>query len=355
MAAAGKPGRPPHRPGRQPGAAAAKNQPKNHLITDADAPFTFEFRRYGSVRSVTVVQTPAEETWPGGSLWDCGVLMARLVVAAASPSSSSSSSSSAEPPMPCLRRLVAPGIWDGTPWKERRVLELGCGVGLTGLVAAASGARAVLLTDLDVVVRGVTGPNVAAAAGSISRGGGGAVAAAPLRWGSAEDEEATARELDRLARPHLPGGKGGRRRKKKSRPRASGEMAPSPASPASNPAPPPPGTREGIPDLLLIGDVAYQHKPGAPSHFDALMSTVLRFTDAHTTLMFGTRMRMPASADLLDMFRSHFEELVDPPIEAHEVDPKAFGIEVLGRKHNISIHIMRRKASSLAAAMVPSP
>ena len=68
-----------------------------------------------------------------------------------------------------------------------------------------------------------------------------------------------------------------------------------------------------------------------------------------------TTMRMPASADLLDMFRSHFDELVDPPIEAHEVDPKAFGIEVLGRKHNISIHIMRRKASSLAAAMVPSP
>ena len=25
---------------------------------------------------------------------------------------------------------------------------------------------------------------------------------------------------------------------------------------------------DGIPGLLLIGDVAYQHKPGASSHFD---------------------------------------------------------------------------------------
>lgn len=100
-----------------------------------------------------------------------------------------------------------------------------------------------------------------------------------------------------------------------------------------------------MPDIVLIGDVAYQHKPGAPSHFDALISTVLRVTDGHTVVVFGTRMRMPASADLLSMFLAHFDEVVLPPIEAHEVD-ETFRPDVLGRKHNISIHVMKRKVAA---------
>ena len=39
------------------------NRPKNHLITDAASPFTFSFLRFGKVRSITVNQTPKEETW----------------------------------------------------------------------------------------------------------------------------------------------------------------------------------------------------------------------------------------------------------------------------------------------------
>ncbi|OEU15585.1 hypothetical protein FRACYDRAFT_269428 [Fragilariopsis cylindrus CCMP1102] len=45
------------------------------------------------------------------------------------------------------------------------------------------------------------------------------------------------------------------------------------------------------PDLIIIGDVAYQQKPGAPSHFDVLLSTVLKFLGPNTKIVFGTRMR----------------------------------------------------------------
>jgi hypothetical protein len=45
------------------------------------------------------------------------------------------------------------------------------------------------------------------------------------------------------------------------------------------------------PDLIIIGDVAYQQKPGAPSHFDVLLSTVLKFAGNKTRIVFGTRMR----------------------------------------------------------------
>lgn len=270
----------------------------------------------------------------GGALWDVGVLMARLLVMATSPPPSPKSR---EPYVP---RLVAPGVWGPTSWRERRVLELGCGVGLTGLVAAAVGARAVLLTDLDIVVDQATRPNVERNS-HLGGNGGSKISAMPLCWGNVDDEVAAAQELDRLAPPLRHNSKesssSGRKKKKPkvktntSRPVKNTIEGWSLSS----------ATREGMPDILLIGDVAYQHKPGAESHFDILMSTVLRFTDEHTFVMFGTRTRMPASVDLLEMFRQHFVEVIEP-IEAHEVD-KSFATESLGRKHNISIHLMRRK------------
>ena len=90
------------------------------------------------------------------------------------------------------------------------ILELGCGVGLTGLVAAAafcSDARATILTDLSCVVDRVTKPNVlqntvpasssknsANATRIISKNGaGGVVVAMPLCWGDVEDENAVER------------------------------------------------------------------------------------------------------------------------------------------------------------------
>jgi hypothetical protein len=92
----------------------------------------------------------------------------------------------------------------------------------------------------------------------------------------------------------------------------------------------------------LIGDVAYQHKPGAPSHFDILVSTLLQFaTTKKTLVLFGTRMRMPASADLLDMIKEHFDELI-APIDADEID-STFAKSNLGRKSLITLHFFKRK------------
>lgn len=208
-------------------------------------------------------------------------------------------------------------------WKDIRVLELGCGVGLTGLVASALGAKVTLLTDLQVVVDKVVqqntecntlaGPN--RQCGYRTTQSGGRVVAMPLCWGDEQQEQDAKAALERLtSKPQT---------RRKSHKGASTKQ-----------------TREGIPDLILIGDVAYQHKPGAPSHFDALLSTLLKFVDEETLVIFGTRMRMPASADLLEMFRQHMDELVTPPIEAHELD-ESFAENELGRKHNMTIHILK--------------
>lgn len=264
------------------------------------------------------------------------------------------------------RLFEHPGLW--SHWKDKRILELGCGVGLTGLIAASLGARAVLLTDLSVVVERVSKPNIemnsavlagfrtgAMGTGTKGKAGGPTggvkrVAALPLCWGNTDDERAAAEALDVMAPPFIPqcdrpkkrrakcGKKGGSLGQKKNDNTSTEHLASTPPFPSSS-------TREGMPDVILIGDVAYQHKPGAPSHFDALISTVLRVTDGHTVVIFGTRMRMPASADLLDMFLEHFDEVVLPPIEAHEVD-ETFRPDALGRKHNISIHVMKRKVTA---------
>ena len=49
---------------------------------------------------------------------------------------------------------------------------------------------------------------------------------------------------------------------------------------------------------------------------------------------------MPAFADLLEMFREHMEEIANPPIKADEIDPTFNKF-----KHQITIHIMRKKKS----------
>ena len=262
------------------------------------------------------------------------MLMAKLLVMATSPPPPPNSRE------PFIPRLVAPGIWGAVSWRERRVLELGCGVGLTGLVAGAVGARAVLLTDLEVVVEGITQRNVEQNS-HLGGNGGAKIRAMPLCWGNTNDETAAAQELDELAPPLRHDEKtSGRKKKKKSKSKV-GKRDSDSACTENLPQALSTSTREGMPDIVLIGDVAYQHRPGSESHFDVLMSTVLRFTDSQTLVVFGTRMRMPASADLLEMFRKHFDEIVEP-IEAHEID-KSFASANLGRKHNISIHLLRRK------------
>jgi Lysine methyltransferase len=250
------------------------------------------------------------------------------------------------------------------------VLELGCGVGLTGMVASVSlGATLTLLTDLAVVVDKVTQPNLQRNVKVLrqhTRGGGGIVKAVPLCWGC-ERDEASVRQMLRQLDPEATSvdaetAAGDATIDSSHRPtKAGGPALPSDGTnrPRAHYPTTPPRRRRlpGMPDWILVGDVAYQHRPGAPSHFDALLSTLLSFTDAssssasHVTdgepalhpsspiVVFATRIRMPASVDLLEMLRQHFDEIVDPPIRADEVDPDAFR----DLKHNMTIHFLRRK------------
>ena len=126
-----------------------------------------------------VDQTTEEETWPGGALWDIGVLLSKLLVAI------SSSSSCSEKDVPSTKRLKSCGIISPR-WKNSSILELGCGVGLTGLVGAALGAKLTMLTDLSVVVEKVTRPNLEKNKSSFRSGQ--KIMALPLCWGDEEDE-----------------------------------------------------------------------------------------------------------------------------------------------------------------------
>jgi hypothetical protein len=93
---------------------------------------------------------------------------------------------------------------------------------------------------------------------------------------------------------------------------------------------------------LMIQFILLFWMHSAPSHFDILLSTLLKFSQTReSTIVFGTRMRMPASADLLDMLREHFDEMIDP-VEAHEIDDR-FQFNSLGRSSLITVHIFKRR------------
>ena len=150
--------------------------------------------------------------------------------------------------------------------------------------------------------------------------------AIPLSWGNATDE-ATVQDIFRqYAKPASPTGRKKKQKKKNA-------------------------TRSGVeeenqkddddpskPDLILIGDVAYQQRPGAPSHFDILTSTVLNMVGPQTVVLFGTRRRMPASNDLWYMLAEVLDEVLI--VSAEEVDPDMFAAFP---KHGISIHVFRKK------------
>lgn len=328
------------------------NKPRNLLVTDATTPFTFYFSgRFGIHRALTVNQTAAEETWPGGALWDLGVLLSQVLVAISSgssqsitlsaPTTASGKSKSAARMIQLPSRLAAAvnskeiALLDASI-----VLELGCGVGLTGLVAAAAlQAKTVVLTDLAVVIDQVTRPNVelnsvAGTNGSyrtISKGQA-KVVPMPLCWGSSVDEERVRSFLVDSASASSSSSPKGRRRRRKSS--LTHDKGPKNNKDDDLIA----ANRVGVPDVVLIGDVAYQHKPGAPSHFDDLLSTLLKFSDSRTVVIFGTRLRMPASADLLNLLLQHFDELVNPPVSAEEIDSQ-FAVV----KHNMSVHFLTKK------------
>ena len=223
-------------------------------------------------------------------------------------------------------RMRKPGIWPKSI-KDCKILELGCGVGLTGLVAASLGAKLTLLTDLNVVVERVTEQNVVLNRKAF--GIGQALFAVPLCWGSREDESICKNILGEYASKNTIGRRG-KKSKKKNVSKATHEMKSTESIGAD-------------PDIIIVGDVAYQHKPGAPSHFDILIETLLNFASNRDTLViFGTRMRMPASSDLLDMFYEHFDEVVEPPVKASELDD-GFHEKNLGKNSMITVHFFKRK------------
>jgi hypothetical protein len=326
--------------------SSAPNRPRNLLITDATQPFTFSFQgRFALYKSILIHQTAAEETWPGGALWDLGVLLAEVLVAlsAAKKSVHVTLTTSTEPNKTrgINRSIDLPGrVWCGRIMDRLKnietngiILELGAGVGLTGLVASSTfNAKLTVITDLEVVVDKVTTPNLAFNSTAMSTSklrvinkGTGQVVAMPLCWGNLDDEAKVAdtlRSSDLLAKASVSS-------KRKSKPIKQDLGQEDQAQ------------MLGMPSLVLIGDVAYQHRPGAPSHFEALLSTLLKFTGPQTLVLFGTRMRMPASNDLLNAFLDHFDELVEPPLVADELDSSFAGL-----KHNMSIHFLQLKSKA---------
>lgn len=257
-----------------------KNIPRNIFLKDADSMFAFDFTMYGEKRTVLVNQNSAEETFPGGALWEIGILLAKLFC------------SDKFSPVPMQS------------WKNVKVLELGAGVGLTGIVTGVLGARQVVLTDLPIVIERITKNNVALNANRLKKGGGEThnnnnsklrVSAQSLTWGFANEE------VDAIT------------------------------------------TLGGTPpDLLIAGDVSYQHKPGATSHFDALLNTVLNVSGNNTIFVFGHRVRMEASHDLLDAILQHFVYIRDV-VRAEDLDDRFASVT----KHNITIHIMKKKITPL--------
>lgn len=248
------------------------NRPRNFLVTDATKPYTFSYLQYGKPVSIIVHQTADDETWPGGALWDIGVLLSHFLVALAG-FQPFGVSKDVKPPERLMQSV--PSV------KNLTVLELGCGVGLTGIVAATVlGTSLTIVTDLDVVVEKVARRNVetnstpVAPAMSSGRsqqpyrltqaGKRGKIMALPLRWGDDQDAEVVMHYFRTWTKAVKPS------RKHKS------------AAPLKD---------STQPDLIVIGDVAYQHKPGAPSHFESLLSTVLKFLGDHTLVIFGIRMR----------------------------------------------------------------
>lgn len=269
-----------------------ENKPRNFLCRDATKPFEFSFLQYGKPASIVVCQTAEDETWPGGSLWDVGVILSTLFVELAGFQSIKKESSSKGVKIPIPARLLQaiPNI------KDLTVLELGCGVGLTGIVAAAVlGTKLSILTDLNVVVERVTESNVELNSTPIpiikgsnnhnhkhqvyrltKAGKRGRVLAMPLSWGNEQDEAAV---MECFRQYSSNNNKSTTTPKSQRKQKRSNELLPDK------------NVLGYHPDLIIIGDVAYQQKPGAPSHFDVLLSTVLKFLGPHTKIVFGTRMR----------------------------------------------------------------
>ena len=382
----------PHDTKTPPNSEDSVNRPRNMMVTDATTPLHMSWTgRYRIHQSITVQQTADPETWPGGAVWDLGWCLAQLMIGIAADAAAGGSSSTIHSttthgnksttrtmqlPLRVTQSLREhfPRLFTSSHQETLLILELGCGVGLTGLVSAAAfahQAKAVVLTDLPVVIEKVTQPNVllnttvekhktlpGGSNHSHNKVGGAAtthprlvinkgkcqVVATPLCWGNAEDEQAVAALLQSLdtstsQKQHRQISQRGPQKSKQSTAGETLETSRSAAAPTPHPV--------GTPHVILIGDVAYQHTPGAPSHFDALVSTLQRFLVSDQTLViFGTRIRMPASVDLTDLLLQSLVSVVEPPLSANELESSAFA----AASNTMSIYFLRKQCKTTASA-----
>jgi len=400
------------------------NRPRNILFANVDPrqPVVLEFSHAVGASLQThkliINQSNHDDVWPGGALWDCGILLSLVVLGVAGVSdtitltatpleegkkedASTSKKDQKKKNKSTTRvvkktfsqvsnRLVQYCTKDSSNFggattlqtlqdillqrAHLRIVEFGCGVGLTGLVAAvALGASSTILTDLTVVVDQVTRGNVdqnTTAASSTGKKkscnsnantptalsfveqsrtirhfkGLGKVLAMPLCWGNQEEGEQVLQALQELHQSALqhPHSTSTSKKKKKQNKNTNQLQPNNDHSENEEHAAP-------YPDLILLGDVAYQHKPGAPSHFDILLESLLQLMPPieetatnpkhrQQLLLFGTRIRMPASMDLLELLQSHLSLLMSIP--AHCLDPSLQQV-----KHNMTVHVFTNTKS----------
>ena len=388
---------------------AAKNVIVPNALTPIRLAWNIEKKKKQIVpRSIVVHQSPDDDTWPGGAVWDLGWSLAQVIIAMSISSLFPDSSrccktqnapndtitttttmnviennavtqeqyhisNTMELPSRVKNALQMEPVFRHSPHEQCIVLELGCGVGLTGLVCALAFSEhistTVILTDLSIVVERITLPNVHRNAKSMMKttylcrtpddsnkndssademavgstiitqlshdqvrslqintiSQHGRVISMPLCWGDCHDMRNVQSVIHHLrttnTRSHLSSEKSPRNRK---------SMCALSSSDISS-----------RPDFLLIGDVAYQHQPGAPSHFDALVETILEFMAPNTILIFGLRVRMAASMDLFLQLLEHFEEIVSDPILPQEVNAVLFQNV---KPNTMTIHFLKQRS-----------
>jgi predicted nicotinamide N-methyase len=374
---------------------AAKNVIVPNALTPIQLSWNIQRKKQICQRNILVHQSPDDDTWPGGAVWDLGWSLAHAMLAIAasglfpSPISHNHSRNSSTAGNDSITTNTTMNLVNEDSVTHQQyhirntmtlpsrvknllrlesifqqdecvVLELGCGVGLSGLVCALAFAdhcsTTVILTDLSVVVERITLPNVQRNAKSVMK------TSYPCHAQQDSDRNDTSVndtvDIPKNAKPSSPTeqlrplaihtiSQNGRAiaiplcwgdscdiRNVQSVIRHLRTAFRNQQGPSSSPSPRNVKLKCIVaaseehscpqPDVILIADVAYQHQPGAPSHFDVLVHTILQFISPNTILIFGLRVRMAASMDLYLQLLEHFDEIVAEPIVPQEIDPIRF-------------------------------